>query len=158
MKKIYERLMEGETYAAAFGFTGSTLLIFVSSIMRSIGHPINWAWDLTLFLFAWSVFLAADSAMRHDKLVMVDLLVNAFPVKMKNILTVVNYLLMLAFLVALVVFGVIMSYTTRSRTFQGMPSFSYTWVTLSIPVGAALLCITVVLKLKDSLKKLAGQG
>jgi len=154
MKNIYDRLIEGETYVAAVGFTGACLMIFVSAIMRGIGYPINWAWDLSLFLFAWSVFIAADAAMRHDKLVNVELVVDLFPAKWKTFCSVINYCLILLFLVALVIIGLKLSYTTRSRTFQGMPGFSYTWVTLSIPVGAALMIVTTVRKLKGFLAKL----
>ena len=155
MKNIYDRLIEGETYVAAFGFSGSCLLIFVSAIMRGLGYPINWAWDMTLFLFAWSVFLAADSAMRHNKLVNVELVVDFFPAKWKTWCSVANYAIILIFLIALVFIGIKLSYTTRSRTFQGMPGFSYTWVTLAIPVGAALMIVTTVRKIKTFWAQLA---
>jgi TRAP-type C4-dicarboxylate transport system permease small subunit len=45
-------------------------------------------------------------------------------------------------------YGLWLSYTTRLRTFQGIPGFSYTWVTLSVPIGCALMLITATLKLK----------
>ncbi len=59
------------------------------------------------------------------------------------------------FLVALVIIGLKLSYTTRSRTFQGMPGFSYTWVTLLDPVGATRHeSSRTVRKLKGFLAKL----
>lgn len=147
MERFYGKLMNAETYVAAFGFTACCMVIFVSAIMRGIGHPLNWAWDISLFLFAWSVFLAADSAMRHDKLVNVDLIVSRLPERWRIATAVASYALIIAFLAALLVFGSILSYTTRARMFQGTPGFSYTWVTLSVPVGAALQIVTVARKL-----------
>jgi len=65
--------------------------------------------------------------------------------------TIGNYLIILAFLVALIYFGIKLSFITRARSFQGIPGFSYTWVTLSIPVGATLQIVTVVIKLRELL-------
>ena len=63
----------------------------------------------------------------------------------------VNLFIILIFLMSLIGFGVWLSYTTRFRTFQGIPGFSYTWVTLSVPVGGALMVITTVLKIREKL-------
>jgi TRAP-type C4-dicarboxylate transport system permease small subunit len=148
MRHVYQRLALIEVHVAAFGFIGCCLVIFVAAILRGIGRPLNWAWDISLFLFAWSVFLAADAAMRHDKLVNVDLLITRFPARVQHLLTLASYLLILVFLGALFIYGAMLSYTTRARTFQGTPGFSYTWVTLSVPVGAALQITTVTGKLR----------
>ena len=45
-------------------------------------------------------------------------------------------------------YGLPLSYTTRFRAFQGIPGFSYSWVTLSVPIGCALMLITAILKIK----------
>jgi TRAP-type C4-dicarboxylate transport system permease small subunit len=37
---------------------------------------------------------------------------------------------------------------SRERSFQGIPEVSYSWVTLSMVVGGALLLITTLLKLR----------
>ena len=140
----------------------SCLVIFFAALARSFDYPINWAQDLSLFLFAWCVFLSADAAMRADKLVSVDLLVNIFSAKWRTRITVMNYIIILLFLVALVWYGVRLSFLTRTRVFQGIPGFSYTWVTLSIPVGASFQTLTVILKLKrifsGSSRKLINDG
>ena len=153
MKKIYAYICKGEVYLAAFCFVASCLIIFVAAAARSFDKPINWSMDMSLFLFAWSVFLSADTALRNDKLVNVDILVNRLSAKPRNLITIMNYLLIIAFLVALLAYGIRLSYTTRARAFQGIPGFSYTWVTLSVPVGAALQLVTVGIKLKNKLKE-----
>ena len=38
--------------------------------------------------------------------------------------------------------GVYLSWISRVRSFQGIPEISYSWVTMSLPVGALLLLIT----------------
>jgi TRAP-type C4-dicarboxylate transport system permease small subunit len=152
MKRTYETICKGEIFLAAFCFSASCLVIFVAAVARSLHAPMNWSLDISLFLFAWSVFLSADVAMRSDKLVNVDIVTNLFPERCRKIVSVANHALILAFLIALLGYGLKLSYVTRARAFQGIPQMSYTWVTLSVPVGAMLQIVTVVIKLKGCLE------
>ena len=52
-----------------------------------------------------------------------------------------------------VIYGFKLSYTTRFRSFQGIPQMSYTWVTLSIPVCSVFMIITTVIKIVELFKK-----
>jgi len=151
MEKIYNSIGKVEVYLAALCFAASTIIIFLAAIFRTAGRPINWSMDMSLFLFAWSVFLSADAALRAGKLVRVEVLFNSMNSTLRKWVTIGNYLIILAFLIALIYFGIKLSFITRARSFQGIPGFSYTWVTLSIPVGATLQIATVVLKLRELL-------
>jgi TRAP-type C4-dicarboxylate transport system permease small subunit len=153
MKRIYEYICKGETVVAAVCFSVSCVIIFISAVLRSFSKPINWGQDMSLFLFAWSVFLSADVALRADKLIKVDMLVNHFPARLQKLISIAIYIIILAFLVAMLIYGSILSYRTRIRVFQGIPGFSYTWVTLSVPIGSLGMIITVLIKLKESLGK-----
>jgi TRAP-type C4-dicarboxylate transport system permease small subunit len=151
MKRFYERLCKAEVFVAAVCFCASCMVIFVSAIARSVHQPLNWSLDISLFLFAWSVFLAADVALREDKLVNVDILVSRLPARAQRVIAAGLYIVILAFLATLVGYGAWLSYFTRSRAFQGLPRVSYTWVTLAVPVGSALQIVTVVNKLRNLL-------
>jgi TRAP-type C4-dicarboxylate transport system permease small subunit len=129
------------------------LLIFAAAIARSVHKPFNWSQDFSLFLFAWSVFLAADVALRKDKLVRMELLTIKLAPPAAKMVMIVNYMLILVFLVALVVFGIKLCFLSYRRVFQGIPGFSYTWVTASVPTGALLMIVTVVLKLVNYFKQ-----
>ncbi|MCX7787338.1 MAG: TRAP transporter small permease subunit [Spirochaetes bacterium] len=152
MSKLYDKICKLEVYIAAFCFTTSCLIIFSAAVFRSLGRPLNWSMDMSLFLFAWSVFLSADAALRAGKLVRVEVLFNFMKPSLQKWVMVGNYLIIFVFLIALIVYGVRLSFITRARSFQGIPGFSYTWVTLSIPVGATLQVLTVVTKVKEFLK------
>jgi TRAP-type C4-dicarboxylate transport system permease small subunit len=123
-------------------------LIFAAGIARLCLYPINWAIDLGTCLFAWSCFLSADITWREDKLMNVDILIRKFPANVRRYLRLVNYTILFGFLAYFVIFGLWLSYTTRARTFQGIPGFSYTWVTLSVPVSALLMFINTIIKFK----------
>ena len=46
-----------------------------------------------------------------------------------------------------------MAYLTRFRSFQGIPGFSYTWVTLSVALGSLLMLLTALGKLRELLRR-----
>lgn len=147
MKKLFDNFYKWEIYLASAGLASCTVIIFVAALARSFDHPLNWSMDISLFLFAWSVFLGADAALRNEKLVNVDLLVKNLPASWEKILKLVILFVILVFLAALLVYGLKLSWTTRRRSFQGIPGFSYTWVTLSVPVGAVLQIFTILGKI-----------
>jgi TRAP-type C4-dicarboxylate transport system permease small subunit len=133
-----------EEYVAAFLLLSATLVIFFAAVFRSFDRPLNWSLDIALFLFAWSVFLSAEVAMRKGNLVNVEFLVQRFPQAAQRVLGIIIYLIILIFLATLAGFGLYLSYVTRARAFQGIPTFSYTWITLSVPVGCALCMINCI--------------
>ena len=152
MKKIYEYICKCEALIIKVFFVFLVGLVFVAAVTRYIGYPINWSVDMAQCLFAWCTFLAADVAMRKNKLMSVDFFVNKLSEKNRKFFELINLFIIVVFLASLIGFGVWLSYTTRFRTFQGIPGFSYTWVTLSVPVGASLMVITSILKIREKLR------
>ena len=127
-------------------------IIFVAGFGRTIGYPIRWAMDTSTFLFAWAVFFSADIAMRKNRHVSVEILVNRLPKKIQNYIALLNYVIIVIFLAFLIIYGIKLCFITRFRAYQGIPGFSYTWVTLSIPVGCTSLLITILLKMWNLIK------
>lgn len=146
--KLYRDVCEAEAFVARITLWGMVILIFSAGIARLLRSPINWAVDLSTCLYAWSCFLSADLAWREDKLMSVDVVTRLFPERIQRFFKLFNYTVLIAFLLYLIFFGIQLSYTTRERTFQGIPGFSYTWVTLSVPVGATFLLMTTILRIK----------
>ena len=154
MKKLYGYVGLGELFVVKVAFVSMVLLVFVAAFTRYIGYPINWSVDMAQCLFAWCTFLAADIALRNKKLMRVDFFVKKLPEHYSNKVELVNLIIILVFLMALIGYGSWLSYTTRFRTFQGIPGFSYTWVTLSVPVGSLLMSITTALNIRTTLNEI----
>lgn len=152
MKKFYDYVIKYEVWAAMACLAVLSALVLYSAVTRSIGHPVKWAVDAATFLFAWCVFLGSDAAMRHDKLFAIEVITGRLPPKVQYWLKLVNWGIIIAFLAFLIVYGVQLSYDTRLRTFQGIPGFSYTWVTISVPLGALLMLVTAALKIRQQIK------
>jgi TRAP-type C4-dicarboxylate transport system permease small subunit len=152
MKNIYEFICKKEIRLAQGALGILALLVFAAAVGRFLYHPMNWAMDAATFLFAWAVFLGADAAMRLDRLFCIEVITGKLPQKAQLYFKVINYAIIVIFLVGMIGYGLRLSYTTRLRTFQGIPGFSYTWVTLSVPFGCALMLITAILKIKTFLR------
>ena len=158
MKKLYEYICNGETFVARSLLIAMVILIFGAGIARVVGYPINWAIDMATCFFAWACFFSADIAWRNDKLMSVDIFVNYFPEKAKKYCRMANYIILTVFLTYVVVAGLWIAYVSRERAFQGIPAISYSWVTLSLPVGGALLLISTILKIRREIKPDGGAG
>jgi TRAP-type C4-dicarboxylate transport system permease small subunit len=150
MKTFYGNICEVEAFVARTTLWAMVILIFVAGIARLLRSPINWAIDLSTCLFAWSCFFSGDIAWRENKLMSVDIFVGLFPEKVRRYFHMFNYIVIMGFSVYVIIFGAWLSYTSRSRTFQGIPNFSYTWVTVSLPIGAVFILMTGILKTKNN--------
>ncbi len=148
MKQIYEYICRGEIFFVKVLFVFLAGLVFSAAFSRTIGYPINWSVDMAVCLFAWCTFLGADIALRNNKLMKLDYFVKKLPSPSQPYIEIFNLLVMAIFLVALIGFGIWLTYTTRFRTFQGIPGFSYSWVTLSVPVGGLLMLVTTLLRIR----------
>ena len=143
---IYNVFCKAEETVVAFFVAAITFLIFISALARGVGHPINWAPDTSMLLLSWVVFLGADSALRRADFIRVDILLLRFPVKMQKFLYYFYYILIICFLLLIVRFGIPLALENSKRNFQAL-TISYSWATISAPIGAILMIITIVLKL-----------
>ena len=152
LKRFYGFVCVAEEMIAGVFIVMIMVLIFASGLARTFGHPLGWGMDTATFLFAWAAFFSADVALRRDRHMRVEALVKYFAPQAQRSIALFNYAVILVFLMFLIWYGVFLAYGSRFRTFQGIPGFSYMWVTLSVPVGSLLLLVTSILKGKDLLQ------
>jgi len=152
LKAFYGRVCAAEAYGAAAFLVLMVTLIFLGGVMRMLGHPINWSGDAAACFFAWACFLCADIAWRRNGLMSIAVLTSRVPRSVQALFRRVNYALIVSFLLYLIVMGLWLSWISRARSFQGIPAISYSWVTMSLPVGGFLLLVTTVLKIRADLR------
>ncbi len=153
MKKFYDYVCRAEVLVAQVFLVIMVVLIFSAGVARLIGHPINWTIDVATCVFAWACFLSADVAWRKGKLMSVDAITKHLPEKTQAVFRMVNYAILTVFLLYLIPVGLWLSYVSRARSFQGIPDFSYSWVTMSVPVCGTLLLVTTLLKVRDEVRQ-----
>jgi TRAP-type C4-dicarboxylate transport system permease small subunit len=152
VKKLYRRVIAAEAFLAATLLVLMVALIFLGGVLRMAGHPINWSIDFATAFFAWACFLCADIAWRKNSLMAIEFLPRLLPPRAQKALRLANYLIISAFLVYLTVMGAWLAWTSRARSFQGIPEISYAWVTMSAAAGGLLLLVTTILKAREELR------
>jgi len=139
-----------ETIVAVF-VAAITFLVFTSAVARFLGHTLNWAPDTSLLLLSWVIFLGADAALRRADFIQVDILLLRLPLKVQKFLYYFYYAIIVTFLMMLVRYGIPLALENTKRNFQGM-EISYSWATISVPIGGFLMVITILLKLNKKWK------
>jgi len=152
MRSFHHHLGRAEAVIAGSFLVLMVVLIFAGGVGRLMGYPLNWSGDAATALFAWACFLSADIAWRHNALMSVDLFVGRLSPSWRHALGIASHLIVLTFLAFIVIAGLWLAWISRARTFQGLPNVSYSIVTLSLPVGCALMFLTSVFKLLDQIK------
>jgi len=158
MLKFYRGFCKVEEVITSIAFVSIVALIFGAAIFRAFSFPLVWADDMARFLFSWTAFLGADIALRHSRLVGVDILVNKLPPKMRKLTEIIVYSIMLVILVSFVYYGTQLSIKNWDRDFQTLAFMSYSMVTLSLPVASFLMIISASTKLVRVVKNFRNDG
>jgi len=151
LKAFYQKLCAAEAVLAGALLALMVALIFLGGVARVLGYPLNWSTDFATAFFAWACFLCADIAWRRRSLMAIEFLPARLSASAQKFLRLINYAIIGVFLVYLMVMGTWLAWTSRVRSFQGIPEISYSWVTMSASVGGLLLLITTILKVRDEL-------
>ncbi|MBM3556603.1 MAG: TRAP transporter small permease subunit [Alphaproteobacteria bacterium] len=146
MRRVYDGLGRIEAVVAGFCLLSMVALIFLGGVARMLHHPLNWTTDLATCLFAWGCFFCADVAWRRDAMMSIELLTARLSPAWRHRAQLLNHAIIAAFLLYLVGSGLWLSWISRTRSFQGIPEISYSWVTMSLPVGGLLLLATCWVK------------
>ena len=148
MQALYRRFCATQAALAAALLLAMVALIFLGAVARMAGHPLNWTGDMATALFAWACFLCADVAWRRNGLMAMEVVTRRLPRVAQRVLRLANHVLICAFLLYVAGYGAHLAWVSRARSFQGIPEISYSWVTMSMPVGALLLLVTTMLKIR----------
>jgi len=155
LKHFYQKLCAAEAVIAGTLLVLMVALIFLGGVSRVLGYPLNWSTDFATAFFAWACFLCADVAWRRNSLMTIDFLPARLPRAAQKALRLANYSIISIFLIYLMVMGSWLAWTSRARSFQGIPEISYSWVTASAVAGGALLLVTTALKIRNELQNKA---
>jgi len=149
---LRHRILRLEQALAQAFLAACALIVFAGGVGRFLGHPLDWSMDLASFCFAWAVFLGADLALRENRHVAVDNLVRLLPPRVRRWVQAGTWALVALFLLTLFAYSLVAAYQARFRSFQGIPGFSYAWVTLSVGLGSLLMFTSALERLRRALK------
>jgi len=146
LKKFYQGFCKAEELLVAALIFVMTSLIFIAALFRQFGSPLNWASDVALLLFAWTVMLGADVALKRADFIKVSILTDLFPARIQKFLYYLWNILIILFLALFVRYGFPLARDSWLRIFQTL-GISYSWATISVPIAAILMISTIVIRL-----------
>lgn len=149
MGTVLNAIKKIEMFVGTLFITLIVLLVFTAAVVRWVGFPVAWSIDVAQLLFGWVVFLGADIALKNDSHIGVDMIVNKFPFKIRKTIKIINYLCIQAFLLVIIYYGINLSIQNYERLFNTL-KLSYSYATVSVPIGCALMFLTMCGKLKKA--------
>ncbi len=149
--KAFEHI---EEVLLSISFTTMTIICFVQVITRYIFHySMPWSEEVLRGLFVWSSCLGISLGFRTRSHMGVDAIVSLFPVKFRKILSIISYIVTIAFCLVVIYFsfGVTMhQFSTNQKTIAlGMP---IAYVSVSLIIGFLLAIIRIIQVLSEDIR------
>lgn len=157
MKKIYDAFCNIEELICGAILCIIVALAFITAIARCVSHPISWTVEISQFFLSWLAFLGADMALRHGRVLGVDLLTRKLPEKAQAAIRLATDLLILLVLISFVKYGIELCLSNYKRSFQTV-GISYSWATASLPFASVVMSITIIMEMILQVKILMGKN
>ncbi|MBJ3778491.1 TRAP transporter small permease subunit [Acuticoccus mangrovi] len=146
-----------------YGSIAAYLAVFLITVydvgMRYFfDSPTVWGLELVIAIAAVQYVLAGAYVLGEDKHVRIDVIYNWFPPRARMVLDVVAYVLSIAFLAVIVYYGskqAIPAIRSGETSGGGWNSHAPTIMKTAIPVGAALMILECVNRLKIAIGRLS---
>ncbi|SDX87050.1 TRAP transporter small permease [Citreimonas salinaria] len=142
--RIFDR---AEQALALLALLGLVVAVLVAGIGRSLGAPVTAAPSYAQLALIWACLLGADVAARDGQHIRVGALFDALPERVRAALSLFSLALILPFLGLVAWHGWFLATSNWEREL-GASGLSYGLVTLAVPVGAVLLAISMVRRLR----------
>ncbi|WP_209121640.1 TRAP transporter small permease [Alkalihalobacillus sp. BA299] len=153
LNKIGRTYVKTENFITDFLMIGVVFFVFIASVMRWAGSPIPWSVEFAQLLFVWVIFLGANRALREDRHIGVDFFTKKLPDRLRVTLEILMMLLVMGFLIFIGYFGILLSIENSVRLISNL-TMSYSFVTLSVPIGCILMIFTILIKIKEKIMAL----
>ncbi|MFD2044637.1 TRAP transporter small permease [Ornithinibacillus salinisoli] len=150
MKTILQSYIKVENFMTNFLMLAVVFFVFIAAVMRWAGSPIAWSVEIAQLLFVWLIFLGANRSLRENRHIGVDFFVKKLPNNLRNIIDIIIYLLILAFLLFISRFGILLSIENSVRQISSL-TISYAYISASVPVGCFIMSITTIGKIREKI-------
>lgn len=123
-------------------------IAFLITFFHIIGRyllraPIFYSEELARYCFVWACMLGASIVNRRDEHTSVTYFTGLFPKRFQDILYILREVLILVLLIALIYYGLRLSYTMRTVKSAAM-SLSWAAIYMALPMGSILLILSTV--------------
>jgi len=120
------------------------LLVFFQIISRAIsGFSFSWTEEVARYLLVWVSFLASGFAYQYGAHVSIEVLVNKFNIKAKNVFAIIGAMISISFAIILIITGFELSMESMTNTSPAL-HLPMSLVYFAIPLGAILQIINII--------------
>lgn len=137
-----------------------TVIICAGVFYRYIlNDALSWSEELSKFLMVWMTFTGAPIALRQGGHVAIEILPGALPPRLRQLLLLVTFLIILALMAVFVHQGWVLAWNARTQVAATLGGgFSMIWVFLAIPVGGLLMGLVAIELIVRSLRGVGGDA
>lgn len=120
---------------------------FLGVVMRYFfNNPYVWLEEFQLWCFVWVVFFGAGAAFRSGSHVAIDILVDLMPARMRKVVEVSGYLVVMCILFYLMLHGsTLVNQLARTSRTTNILKIPYPIIYSVLPIGCALMMINYTL-------------
>ena len=158
MKNAIAMLQKIQIAVGGFFLCVFLITVVIQIVCRYLGISVTWTQDVSMYAFIWAVFMGAGAMVyekRHFAFTSVsDMLKNQ---KAKSVLAIIITLVMLAFAVLMVYYGIQVTKQFWNYTWVTLPQFKRGPTWLCLPICGATSTIFLCEQLVDELKNF-GKG
>jgi len=123
---------------------GMTVIVILGVIFRYVlGSPLGWTEEAARYLMIWAASLAVSMGIMKGEHVGINLMVNAFPPKIRRWMAISVHLAILAFLWVLTQRGYLMAINGRNQ-FSPLLGVTMVWSLAAIPIAGLLAMLQTV--------------
>jgi len=123
---------------------GMTVIVILGVIFRYVlGSPLGWTEEAARYLMIWAASLAVSMGIMKGEHVGINLMVNAFPPKIRRWMAISVHLAILAFLWVLTQRGYLMAINGRNQ-FSPLLGVTMAWSLAAIPIAGLLAMLQTV--------------
>lgn len=140
MWKVVDRV---EEIIAIVCLSGTVLAVLIGSIARAAGHPVPAAPEIAQLMLIWSCMFGADLIMKRGEHIRISAFPDALPPAGRRMLHLICLVCMVLFLGYAGWLGWQLAMSNWPRE-MGASGLSYGWVTLALPVGCALMMLSLL--------------
>lgn len=139
-------------------WVGATLLslIFLIMILQvfcryALRQPLAWPEETSIFLFVWAALIGASMALKDRGHVGINFVINLFPFRLKNVITLLTDFLAAFFSGYMVIYGWKISVFVGSHQATPFWNIPYFYLYLSVCVGGLLLLVQALFLIMEDL-------
>lgn len=140
---MWKRFDRAEEILAVMLLGGVVLAVLAGAVGRAIGRPFPPGPEVAQFLLIWACMFGADLVLKRGEHIRISALPDRLSASVRRVLHLFCVLCMLALLGYLGWLGARLAASNWARP-MGVSGLSYGWVTVALPVGCALMSLSLI--------------